>query len=161
MNEIWIIDLSQINIEDIQGKFDSIVCADVIEHPLHPEPFLSVIHSKGLINGKLILSIPNLRHWSVFLLLIVDDRFNYTNEGLIDKTHVHLFTYTEIKLMLSRCGYKLLSTNINFFKQKLSQDILDKLLKSISQLGGDQRYAKNSIVAYQFIIDAILIFEDK
>ena len=157
LDEVLILNLNELNPDDIKGEFDLIICADVIEHLLDPEYCLNVLRSKLTSNGKMILSIPNLRHWSVLLPLLVNDRFTYTDEGLLDRTHLHLFTFTEIKLMLSRCKFRVDNTDITMLNQKPSQIIIDKLLKSITSLGGKEEYAKTTINAYQYIIDASLI----
>ena len=154
LDEVLRINLNELNAEDIKGEFDVIICADVIEHLLDPESCLQILRSKTTSNGNLILSIPNVAHWSVLLPLILNDRFTYTDEGLLDRTHVHLFTYTEIKLMLSRCELQIANLNITKLKKNLSSDILEKLLNLISSLGGNEKFAKASIEAYQYIIDA-------
>tara|TARA_Y100001968_G_scaffold228466_1_gene211264 strand:+ start:1694 stop:2392 length:699 start_codon:yes stop_codon:yes gene_type:complete len=153
LDEVWRLNLNDLNPGEIKGDFDLIICADIIEHLLDPENFLKILRTKIRSNGKAVLSIPNVRHWSVLLPLLINDRFTYTDQGLLDKTHVHLFTYTEIKLMLSRCGWEITNTNINRLQQKLNPNMLKELLKMISSLGGNEEYSKTTIEAFQYIID--------
>ena len=94
---------------------------------LNPENLLKILRTKIRSKGKAILSIPNVRHWSVLLPLLFNDRFTYTEEGLLDKTHVHLFTYTEIKLMLSRCRWEITNTYIDRVPQKPNPNIQKEL----------------------------------
>ncbi len=154
LDDVWKINLNELSSEDIIGEFDLIICADVIEHLLDPESCLQTLRSKMTTNGSIIISIPNIGHWSVLLPLLVDDRFTYTDQGLLDKTHVHLFTYTEMKLMLSRCNLQIVKTDINQLKGKPSPEVLDKLFDLVSSLGGNEKYAKCSMEAYQYIIEA-------
>tara|TARA_Y100001968_G_scaffold150815_1_gene137987 strand:- start:1938 stop:2654 length:717 start_codon:yes stop_codon:yes gene_type:complete len=154
LDDVWRINLNELSSDDIHGEFDVIICADVIEHLLDPQSCLQILHSKLTQNGIVILSIPNVGHWSVVLPLLIKDRFTYTDQGLLDKTHLHLFTYTEIKIMLSACNFKILSTNLNILKQRPTENILNNLLKFISESGGNVEFSKSILDAYQFIIVA-------
>jgi SAM-dependent methyltransferase len=107
LDEAWRIDLN--SFEELPaepGAFDAIVCGDVLEHLLDPERTLNALRPYLDTRGRLVISIPNVRHWSVIFPLLVHDRWEYTDAGLLDRTHVHLFTITEMALMLGRAGYR-------------------------------------------------------
>ena len=142
LDKVWRINLNELSSDDIKGKFDVIICADVIEHLLDPQACLQILHSKLTKNGIIILSIPNVAHWSVVLPLLLKDRFTYTDQGLLDKTHLHLFTFTEIKLMLSKCDLQISSTNINVLKTRPSENVLNNLLTFIAETGGNKEFSK-------------------
>lgn len=100
------------NIEEYQMdfgnvKFDYIIFGDVLEHLRDPEGVLR--YCKGFLkdDGKIIASIPNLMHFSVIRDLI-NGNFTYTDQGLLDRTHIHFFTYNEIVRMLTRTGMELI-----------------------------------------------------
>lgn len=70
-----------------KGPFDVIVFSDVLEHLPSPDAMLKLAIS-GLRPGGIILaSVPNVAHWSVRLNLLFG-RFNYTETGLCDATHL-------------------------------------------------------------------------
>lgn len=99
------------NIEDYNlpyppNMFDYIIFGDVLEH-LH-DPYKTIEYCKSLLNdtGHIIASIPNLMHYSVMKDLLKGN-FTYTETGLLDKTHIHFFTYNEIIRMFEKCGYNM------------------------------------------------------
>lgn len=72
-------------------RFDVIILADVLEHM--PEPLDLLKAAKQLLapNGRLLVSVPNVAHWSVRSLLLMG-KFEYTNKGIMDRGHLRFFT---------------------------------------------------------------------
>lgn len=98
------------NIEDekvpFAEKFDYIIFGDVLEHLHNPQRTVEYCRSLLKENGCILASIPNLMHISVMAQLLRGE-FQYTDIGLLDKTHIHLFTEKEIVRMFCAAGYKL------------------------------------------------------
>lgn len=96
------------NIDDLQNpfreQFDYIIFGDVLEHLHHPEEVVRMCRDMLNENGCIIASIPNVMHISVMEELI-DGRFRYSDAGLLDRTHIHFFTYREIMELFLRSGY--------------------------------------------------------
>ncbi len=86
-----------------EERYDIIVVLDVLEHLQDPERILRLL--KGLLNtsGKILLSIPNVAHNAVIMQLL-DNRFDYTDLGLLDRTHIHFFAYDSILKMIENAG---------------------------------------------------------
>ena len=84
-------------------RFDHIIFADVLEHLRNPESIL--VQAKRLLkaDGSILLSVPNVAHNSVVINLL-NNRFEYTSVGLLDNTHIHLFTKESLENMLTRAG---------------------------------------------------------
>ena len=47
----------------LEGPFDVILCADVLEHVRHPEALMAELHELLAPRGRLIASVPNFAHW--------------------------------------------------------------------------------------------------
>ncbi len=79
---------------DLQGqKFNVILCLDVLEHMVDPWSVVDRLVTKYLeVGGTLIVSLPNVRHYSVVLPLLFGGRWDYAKEGLLDRTHLRFFT---------------------------------------------------------------------
>jgi len=97
------------NIEDkqipfVNERFDYIMFGDVLEHLRDPAG--TIRYCKELLkeDGKIIACIPNLMHYSVMRELL-DGNFTYRDMGLLDRTHIHFFTYNEIIKMFEEEGY--------------------------------------------------------
>jgi len=89
------------------GYFDLIACNDVIEHMIDPIGFLKDAKYKLKPNGKLIASIPNIRHITVLYKLLFNGEFDYEQSGLMDYTHLHFFTPKSFSKMARKCGWQI------------------------------------------------------
>lgn len=85
--------------------FDLIVCNDVIEHMPDPMGFLCEVRHKLVDDGSMILSVPNLRNAVTLYNLLVKGDFHYVDAGVLDYTHLHLFTKKSIMRMAEDCGW--------------------------------------------------------
>jgi 2-polyprenyl-3-methyl-5-hydroxy-6-metoxy-1,4-benzoquinol methylase len=85
------------------GGFDTLVAADVLEHLRDPVGCLRRVRDLVETDGKLILSIPNVAHGDVRLALVAG-RFDYQDSGLLDRTHVQMFTLETLVAMIREVG---------------------------------------------------------
>ncbi len=97
---------------DYKGKFDYIVCGDVLEHLLNPETVLTELKTylKPTGRRKMIISLPNVAHASIKANLLLDD-FSYTPLGILDKTHLHFYTYRSIARLLADVGLEIIGVS--------------------------------------------------
>jgi 2-polyprenyl-3-methyl-5-hydroxy-6-metoxy-1,4-benzoquinol methylase len=94
-------------IEALRGKtFDRVLLLDIVEHLVRPEPLLNQIKRVLKPDGRLILSVPNIANLTIRLSLLFG-RFDYTERGILDKTHVRFFTRKTIRRMLRENGYEI------------------------------------------------------
>lgn len=85
--------------EALRGQlFDYIVFADVIEHLRRPEEALRLAARLLAPDGTMIISTPNVAHNSV-LLDLFNNKFVYHDFGILDSTHVKLFTYHSLEAL--------------------------------------------------------------
>ncbi len=71
------------------ASFDAIVCADIPEHLRVPGALLRKARSRLAPDGRLVASIPNVRHNSVVRSLL-EANWTYEPAGLLDRTHLRL-----------------------------------------------------------------------
>jgi 2-polyprenyl-3-methyl-5-hydroxy-6-metoxy-1,4-benzoquinol methylase len=121
-------------------KYDYIIFADVIEHLVGPIGTLEKIKPLLMPSGKVIFSIPNMGHISVRMQLL-GGNFNYTETGLLDKTHLHFYDFAEVERVFNAAGYEINHTDNNtltyppsFLNKKLADlKLADKgFIKDIS-----------------------------
>ncbi|MEZ6255238.1 MAG: class I SAM-dependent methyltransferase [Patescibacteria group bacterium] len=97
----------KIKIDSVVEKYDYILFADVLEHLINPELVLELVRPLLRPKGRIIVSLPNVAFGlNRFNLLL--GRWNYTEFGTLDKTHLKFFTITTGKNLLLRVGYKLI-----------------------------------------------------
>ncbi|RMG42423.1 MAG: class I SAM-dependent methyltransferase [Candidatus Dadabacteria bacterium] len=92
-------------------NFDLILLLDVLEHMTDPFAFYHDIFNYLKPGGKVLVSLPNVAHWSVRLPLLFGV-FNYSERGILDKTHFQFFTRKRFKkLLLSHPEARIVSTS--------------------------------------------------
>lgn len=84
-------------------SFDFIIFGDVLEHLSNPEKILEICAEHLCTDGRIVASVPNVMHISLISELLKGN-FEYSDLGLLDRTHVHLFTYNEIVKMFKKLG---------------------------------------------------------
>ncbi len=83
-----------------EGPFETILALDVLEHLVDPWAMVHRLHAALKPGGVLIGSIPNIRHYSVSLPLLLAGRWELADDGLLDRTHLRFFVRrTAISLM--------------------------------------------------------------
>ncbi len=85
-------------------KFDYVICADVLEHLRNPGGVLALTKQALKDDGSVLLSMPNVAHNSVVYPLL-ENRFDYTEVGILDQTHLKFYTYPSLKRLCTDAGY--------------------------------------------------------
>ncbi|MCA1668797.1 MAG: methyltransferase domain-containing protein [Thermomicrobia bacterium] len=85
-------------------SFDITLFGDVLEHLAHPERALAGVHTLLAHDGAVVISVPNVAHYSVRLRLFAG-RFTYTPDGLLDATHLRFFTRQSIIALARSSGF--------------------------------------------------------
>ncbi len=96
--------------EDLQhqlGKFDVVVSSDVLEHTPAPGEFLQILKGSMKSDGLLLVSVPNVAHWSVRQMIFMG-RFDYDHVGIMDATHLRWFTAKSLRALFERSGFEIL-----------------------------------------------------
>jgi 2-polyprenyl-3-methyl-5-hydroxy-6-metoxy-1,4-benzoquinol methylase len=89
------------------ATFDVVLMLDVLEHLRDPLAALRQAAGRLGPTGRMIVSVPNVTHSAVRLQLLAG-RFQYTDTGLLDRTHLHFFDRAGLEQLLARAGLKVL-----------------------------------------------------
>jgi 2-polyprenyl-3-methyl-5-hydroxy-6-metoxy-1,4-benzoquinol methylase len=84
--------------------YDAAICSHVLEHIVEPRMLLTAIRAHLAPSGVLIVALPNLMFWKSRIRLIFGD-FEYTESGLMDRTHVRWYSFVSARRLLERHGY--------------------------------------------------------
>jgi 2-polyprenyl-3-methyl-5-hydroxy-6-metoxy-1,4-benzoquinol methylase len=102
------------NIEDeellarLDGPYDCVIFADVLEHIAAPERALEKV--KRLLKrdtGVVVASLPNVANFRVRIGLLFG-RFEYTEIGILDRTHLRFFTKKTARELFTGAGFNVL-----------------------------------------------------
>jgi 2-polyprenyl-3-methyl-5-hydroxy-6-metoxy-1,4-benzoquinol methylase len=88
----------------IEGPFDVVLLGDVLEHLVDPWDTLRFTRSLLSESGVVIASIPNVAAWPVRLALLRGS-FEYTDIGLLDRTHLRFFTRESAHELVRSAGF--------------------------------------------------------
>jgi glycosyltransferase involved in cell wall biosynthesis/ubiquinone/menaquinone biosynthesis C-methylase UbiE len=89
------------------GSFDLIILADFIEHIRNPEAILNEARRVLKSDGIVIVSSGNIALW-LYRILLLFGNFPYGRRGVLDETHVHLYTLPNICQLMRRNGFRIL-----------------------------------------------------
>lgn len=91
------------------GSIDTVILADVLEHLYDPWDALLRVRPLLSDDAQVLVSLPNARNlWLIDEL--VNGRFSYAQEGLLDITHVRWFTRYEMEKLLHETGYHIIKS---------------------------------------------------
>lgn len=130
--------------------FDYVLLLDVIEHLTHPEILMEEIKKYLKPGGRIVVSVPNIAHASIRWMLLLGN-FQYSETGILDRTHVHFYTQKGILDAIKKFGFKVLrlSPTNGMCKVPLLYKITDRLPTS-----WQYKIARKfpSLFSFQFVV---------
>ena len=129
------------------ASFDVVLCGDILEHLRDPQAALERWRPLLQPGGTLVLSTPNVANWSIRLGLLFG-RFRYTDRGILDRTHAHLFTRASLLEIVRRAAYL---PTIKDFTVPLPHVLRDDRLERAAHRIGSLR---PTLFAYQWVMAA-------
>jgi 2-polyprenyl-3-methyl-5-hydroxy-6-metoxy-1,4-benzoquinol methylase len=104
--DVVIGDLSTMSLaEQFDGQqFDVVLMLDVLEHLGDPVAVLGQVAGVLADGGWGVVSLPNVAHVSMRLSLL-EGRFQYTDVGLLDRTHLRFFDRAGVDDLLEQAGW--------------------------------------------------------
>jgi 2-polyprenyl-3-methyl-5-hydroxy-6-metoxy-1,4-benzoquinol methylase len=128
------------------ASFDVVLCGDVLEHLRDPDAFLRRVRPFLRAGGRLVLTTPNVANWAMRLGLLAG-RWRYTDRGILDRTHAHLFTKKTLEETLDRAGYRIVAFDLTAPVPRLRAPAAERAARAIARL-------RPSLLAYQFVVAA-------
>jgi len=133
------------------GSIDVLIMADVLEHLVDPWKFLARLKNWINPSATLIVCIPNVQHWSIQFGLL-SGSFDYSDSGLLDRTHLRFFTRKTIIQMFESNGYFIKSIKSRIFQFKGQEEMLGKLILLSDSCGLNSTEVVNDAAAFQYVL---------
>lgn len=93
MAQCWVEDVETSSLECISGRtFDAIIFSHVLEHLKDPSSVIAKFVPYLRPKGRILIAVPNVLVWRQRLQFMLG-RFQYDEEGILDRTHLRFFTY--------------------------------------------------------------------
>ena len=101
-------DIEKIELPEYNQYFDLILLPDVLEHLFEPKSVLETLKKYLKEDGKIIVSMPNIRYYSALYKIVFKGDFKYEESGIFDYTHVRFYCRKNIQELLETTGYTIL-----------------------------------------------------
>ena len=134
---IFLSDIREFKIKN--KRYNHVVFSDMLEHTENPENILKSSSKLLNPNTTLVISIPNVAYFMNRLGLLLGG-WDYTEEGILDKTHIRFYTLKTAKKLIQSSGYHICKTIpetpiINAVWKKSIFSFLAKLFPSLFAIG--------------------------
>jgi 2-polyprenyl-3-methyl-5-hydroxy-6-metoxy-1,4-benzoquinol methylase len=144
--EVLVGDAETLELPFEPASFDVVLCGDLIEHLRDPERFLARVRPLLRTDRRLLLTTPNVANWANRLGLLAG-RWRYTDRGILDRTHLHLFTRATLVETLRRAGYRVVQLDYTVPVPGVGSPRVEGAAHAIGGL-------RPQLFAYQFVVAA-------
>jgi 2-polyprenyl-3-methyl-5-hydroxy-6-metoxy-1,4-benzoquinol methylase len=145
-DQVLVGDVETIDLPFPDGSFDVILCGDLLEHLRDPAGFLTRVRRLIAPGGRLVLTTPNVANWAMRLGLLAG-RWRYTDRGILDRTHAHLFTKKTLEETLASSGYQIVEFDVTAPVPKIGTPAVERAAHALARL-------RPSLFGYQFVVAA-------
>jgi 2-polyprenyl-3-methyl-5-hydroxy-6-metoxy-1,4-benzoquinol methylase len=138
------------------ASHDVVVCADVLEHIADPEQALRRLLPLQSEGCQFLVSVPNIANIWIRLNLLIG-RFDYTDRGILDRTHLRFFTRRSLRAMFTSVGLHIVQLSVTpiplnlihpFFQQTALGRFVHAVLARLTR-------ALPALLGYQFVVKAV------
>jgi 2-polyprenyl-3-methyl-5-hydroxy-6-metoxy-1,4-benzoquinol methylase len=143
-------------IKHLEGqRFDKVLLQDVLEHLRNPELLLKNCSKVLKSNGQLLVSVPNIANITIRLSLLFG-RFQYTERGILDQTHVRFFTRHTAKRLLEESGFEIQRSVMSIMPVELALGLsaYNPLMQAMAQVLNVFTWLLPGLLGYQCIFVA-------
>lgn len=149
MDKVWNCSIEDALHELPNNYYECIVVADVLEHLIDPWSVLNALKGKLVADGKIVSSVPNIQNWGV-LADLIQGKWNYLNEGILDRTHLRFFTRKTVEELFWSSGLRVVSLST-----KNGGPVPPaSLINNLNKLGLDAEKLAQDGQVFQFLIEA-------
>ncbi len=132
--------------EEWINEFDCVILGDVLEHLRDPWKTLNIVTHWVGHSAQVLACIPNVQHWTVIRDLI-NGNWDYTDSGLLDRTHLRFFALKSIREMFGEAGLQV----HEIIGRDLFNDEIDEWYRNEFEVKAG---APREMRAYQYLVRA-------
>lgn len=104
LDQVHVLDLDRDPLDALGGGFDAVVISGLLEQLIDPVRLLSLLQDLCTDEATLVCRLPNMGHASVLERLLTGD-MSYDESGLLDTSHVRLYTLASATKLFLDCGW--------------------------------------------------------
>lgn len=137
--------------KEFNEYFDYVLLGDVLQYTHDSAGVIRKLSVCLKKSGSMIISVPNIRNWSVIIPLLNDDRFEYSDDGIINSSCIKFFTENEMARLISGNGFSI--KNIKTEISEEPSDVERRYLESLAELSGQNDINDFLVSEYVFTIE--------
>jgi 2-polyprenyl-3-methyl-5-hydroxy-6-metoxy-1,4-benzoquinol methylase len=103
-------DVEGLDFTTLGHEFDCVIMSEVLEHLLDPWNVVARVAAVSKPGAQIFASSPNIASRRVVISLLRGD-FQYSDAGVMDRTHVRWFTPGTFRAMFEAAGYRTISVS--------------------------------------------------
>jgi len=107
-------DIEEIIDRGTLGKFDCIVCGDLLEHLNNPWKVVSGLRRHLKKGGLFVASTPNIANWAIVYEML-KGRWDYVPFTILSGTHIRFFTKQTLQECFEDAGYRIREITLQGF----------------------------------------------
>jgi 2-polyprenyl-3-methyl-5-hydroxy-6-metoxy-1,4-benzoquinol methylase len=88
------------------GRFDCILCGDLLEHINNPWKVVGALKRHLKKGGLFIASVPNIANWAIIYEML-KGRWDYVPFSILSGTHIRFFTRESLRECFEDAGYEI------------------------------------------------------
>jgi 2-polyprenyl-3-methyl-5-hydroxy-6-metoxy-1,4-benzoquinol methylase len=108
LDEVIVANIEHSSLPFPLASFDCLVCNDVLEHLVDPWLSLRALTKYLQPGGYVVASLPNVRFSEVVKDLVFRKRWEYKEQGVLDRTHLRFFTESSMRALFESTGLEIL-----------------------------------------------------
>ncbi len=124
------------SIRSLQRLYDLILYSEVLEHLSRPD--LTLLDTRQFLRpgGAILVVLPNVAFYKTRLMLL-RGRWDYTDEGILDRTHLKFFTRKTAEVLIREAGFRVLVNRATHYSHRYAY-LYNHLIKWWPGLFGEQ-----------------------
>ena len=153
-------DLEQGLPPEVDGSYDVVVAADVLEHVRTPTQILRDVRGLLAPGGSVLVSVPNFGHWYPRMRVALG-LFDYDRRGILDRDHVRFFTRRSFERLVGKSGFRIARRS----STGLPVEVIDRggqgkaasglAARALGRLDHAAVAARPQLFAYQFVYELV------
>jgi glycosyltransferase involved in cell wall biosynthesis len=136
------------------GGVDCLVFGDTLEHLVDPWAVLKRQVGWLADGGHVLACIPNVQHWSLIVALM-RGQWTYTEEGLLDRSHLRFFTLDGIRELFAGAGLHVHDVQPRNLHGTGFQRLQQHFAPLVRTLGEDPKRFEKQTAAFQYVVRAV------
>ena len=99
-------DVEHMDLDLEPASFDLLIAGHVLEHLADPWEILKKLRTFVKPGGQFVCALPNVRHYSIVLPLVIHGKWEYQSSGVMDWTHLRFFSRDTALTMVREAGFE-------------------------------------------------------